>query len=87
MHWKIKIDKNARKYLLKYNIQDKGEEAIIKFLKFINGEDINLDVKRLKGKFKEYYRIRIGKIRIILRVNFKDKIVFVEMVEKRGDIY
>ena len=87
MHWKIKIDKNARKYLLKYNIQDKGREAIIKFLKFINGEDINLDVKRLKGKLKEYYRIRIGKIRIILRVNFKDKIVFVEMVEKRGDIY
>ena len=87
MHWKIKIDKDARKYLLKYNIQDKGREALIKFLKFINGEDINLDVKRLKGKFKEYYRIRIGKIRIILRVNFKDKIIFVEMVEKRGDIY
>ena len=45
---------NSSKYLLK--LED---------LKFFKTNQVNLDIKMLKGKTKGFYRLRIGKIRFI----------------------
>jgi len=44
-------------------------------------------VKKLKGSWTGYYRIRKGKIRIIFDVDYKNKTVFIEKIDFRGDVY
>ena len=60
---------------------------INEFINYSKGSDENIDVKRIKGKWKGYYRIRIGKVRIILKVDFKEKTIFVDRMDYRGRVY
>lgn len=60
-----------------------ARKAILKF----QGEDLNIDIKKLKGKWTGFYRIRIGKLRIIAEFNFDNFSVFIEEVDWRGKVY
>lgn len=42
-------------------VENKLSDAIKKITKMENNQ---IDVKKLKGKFKDYFRIRTGKIRL-----------------------
>ncbi|CAB1084408.1 hypothetical protein D1AOALGA4SA_11932 [Olavius algarvensis Delta 1 endosymbiont] len=44
-------------------------------------------IKRLSGELKGSYRIRIGGIRIIYSVDDSQKIVYIEVIGFRGDVY
>ena len=50
-------------------------------------EQIKIDLKKLKGKWEGYLRIRKGKIRIILKVYKEEKRIFVKKVDFRGNVY
>jgi len=65
MKWKIEYSKEARKFIDEQNIWNQIREGIKRFLLKIKGEDVNIDVRKLVGDWKGYYRIRMGKIRII----------------------
>jgi len=57
--------------------------------KIIKNEDINIDVKRLKGKLHDYYRVRQGKVRILFEL-IHDQIIIkavVTDIDFRGDVY
>ncbi|MBE0427652.1 MAG: hypothetical protein IBX72_13535 [Nitrospirae bacterium] len=45
----------------------------------------NIDVKKLKGKWAGYHRIRFGKVRIILNVNFEERRIYVDTIDYRGN--
>lgn len=45
-----------------------------KSINYSKGLDENIDVKKMKGKWKGYHRIRVGRIRMILKVDFKERI-------------
>ncbi|MBI4378409.1 MAG: hypothetical protein HY578_04865 [Nitrospinae bacterium] len=47
----------------------------------------NIDVKKLKGKWEGYHRICSRKIRIILKVNFEERRIYVDTIDYRGDVY
>lgn len=47
----------------------------------------NLDIKTMKGEYKGYFRIRIGTIRIIFYPDDKSKIIYIDAINYRGDIY
>ncbi len=44
------------------------------------------DVKKLEG-LKDTFRIRLGKIRIVYTIIWKDKVILVSRIEKRGTAY
>lgn len=58
---------------------------IEKFINYSKGLDENIDVKEINGK--EYHSIKIGKIRMILKVDFKEQLVFMDRIDYRGSIY
>jgi mRNA interferase RelE/StbE len=87
MKWKVRYSKEAEKFINEQDIRDKVRNAIRKFLQKMKGEDINIDLKKLMGHWEGYYRIRIGKIRIIFDISKKTKEIFIEKVDYRGDIY
>lgn len=88
MNWCICFSKDSLKFLVKNNL---NESIIIEKIKLVlckfKGEDINIDIKRLRGEWRGFYRIRDGKLRIIVEFHFEDYRVHIERIDWRGNIY
>ncbi|MCX7914121.1 MAG: hypothetical protein N2511_06005 [Thermodesulfovibrionales bacterium] len=87
MKWTIQYSDEAITFIEKEKIFDEIREEIKKFIQRIRGEQINIDIKKLKGEWEGYYRIRKGKIRIILIIDKENKVVFIDKIDYRGEIY
>ena len=87
MTWKVDFSKEAFNFIKKQEITGKVIGEIKSFILKTKGEDINIDIKKLTGKWKDFYRIRKGKIRIIFTVNYESKRFYIEKVDFRGNIY
>ena len=44
-------------------------------------------IKKLKGRLEGKYRYDIGSLRVIYYVDLNDKIIYVEAIGPRGDVY
>ena len=88
MSWRIETSKDAEKFLEKNELTIKEvKELVIKTIRYFQGEDTNVDIKKLNGKWKGFYRVRIGRIRIIAEFDFENSVVFIEEVDWRGSSY
>ena len=87
MKWTLNYSNSVAKFIEKHNIQKEIRYEIKKFLLKTKGDSINIDLKKLTGKWKGYYRIRRGKLRIIFSINMDIKTLYVEKVDFRGDVY
>ena len=87
MNWEICYSHRAKKFIQKHKIEDEIRNTIKKFILKYEGEDINIDVKKLKGKWKGYYRIRIGETRIILKVEQEFNRIIIDTIDFREGIY
>ncbi len=88
MNWRIDFSANALKFLNRNKIEedlviDKIKLALQKF----QGERINIDIKKLSGEWDGFYRIRVGKLRIIVEFQFAHNRTYVEEVDWRGNSY
>jgi len=89
----IKFRKNAIKFLEKANLEDveKIQEKISQLLAFVEEQAIipftELDIKKMKGDWEGFYRLRIGKIRIVFTVNTQSGEVEILTIGTRGDVY
>lgn len=88
MSWRIGTSKNAEKFLAKNELTiDEVRELIARALRFFQGEDANVNIKKLKGKWTGFYRIRAGRVRIIAEFDFEDSVVLIEEIDWRGGAY
>jgi mRNA interferase RelE/StbE len=87
MKWRIDYSRDAEKFIEKQNIRGEVREELGKFLMKMKGENVNLDLKKLSGEWEGYYRLKKGRIRIIFEPNRIDKVLFVDRIDFRGDVY
>ncbi len=88
MTWRIDLSKNAEKFLIKNELTiDEVRKLVGKAIRYFQGEDININIKKLKGDWAGFYRIRTGRIRIIAEFNFENSVVFIEEIDWRGNAY
>lgn len=88
MNWELRVSREAEKFVAKNRLEPKEiRELIAKAVRYFHGEDINVDMKKLKGKWAGFYRIRSGRMRIIAEFDFHDMTVFVEEIDWRGNVY
>jgi len=87
MKWDIKYSRHADKFIKREDIRIEVRELIERFLKKMRGESISVDVKKLKGKWKGYLRIKKGKLRVIFVVDFQDRVLYVDRVDFRSKVY
>ena len=84
--YEIRIHKQVLKYLKK--LPPKQKENIKTILKELeNGPTKGIDVKQMMGEWKGYYRIRTGHIRIIYYIDEEKRIIYVDHIGARGDVY
>jgi mRNA interferase RelE/StbE len=87
MKWTIHYSKEAKKFIEEHNIAYEIREELKNFLRKLKGENVNIDIRKLKGNWEGYYRLGKGKLRIIFEVNKDDKIIYVERIDFRGEVY
>ena len=86
--WQIKLSKHAKNFVEQERIEDDRILGLMKrFVNYLYGHTENIDVKKMKGAWKGYHRIRIGKIRIILKTDFEKHVIFIDRIDFRGNIY
>ena len=90
---RIEFSKKAAKFLKKLD-KEIGKQVRSKILllrksleekKAIPFDE--LDIKRLKGNWQGFLRIRVGQIRIIITVAIEDERIYVYDICFRGDAY
>jgi len=88
MKWIVDFSDDSLKFLKKNKIrEDYIIEKVELTLKKLKGEDINVDIKKPKGKWEGFYRIRFGRLRIIIEFQFQDNRVYIERIDWRGNVY
>ena len=86
MNYKVALSPHALKEYKKLNqtIRPQIQEGIDALRKSpVTGSK----VKQLKGRLREYYRYRSGDYRIIYAVHQKERVVFVDYIQHRKDVY
>lgn len=82
------MSKNAHKFLNANRIaKEEVFELLRKAIKKFQGEDINVDIKKLKGKWSGFFRIRKGKLRILAEFDFDNFSILIEEIDWRGGAY
>jgi len=87
MKWRIDYSREAEKFLKRPDVHVSVVEELKKFLTTMTGGRANVDIKRLAGDWEGYYRVRKGKLRIIFDVDKHERVLYVERIDFRGDVY
>ena len=77
------MSRKAKKYLDELPQNDK--ERILSVLRNLGENPFALDIKKLEGT--EFHRIRVEKFRIIIYIDWDDKIIIVFKIDKRERVY
>jgi mRNA interferase RelE/StbE len=87
MKWTVEYSRDADRFMQAEAIQDDCKKLIEGFLRKLQGGSVNIDVKKLKGRWKGYFRIRKRRLRIIFSIDTGSRFLYVERVDFRGDAY
>ena len=88
--WKYEFSRDSIKAL------EKLDSATVNLLKnriksigvWLDGEDsIHADVKKLKGKWEGFYRLRVREIRVLFTIDYQAKLIRIHSIGFRGNIY
>ena len=90
---RITFSMNSLRFLDKVRSQDKEKvrQKIKKLVEKINDTGIipynEFNIKRLKGEWLGYFRMRIGKIRVIFTIDRPEDEIKIVAIDFRGNIY
>lgn len=90
---KVKFHKNALKNLEKLNskTKEKIRTKIKELISCYDGSGIipfnQMQIKKLEGKWIGFFRMRIGKIRLIYRIDKELLEIQIYEIDNRGDVY
>ncbi|NWF97361.1 MAG: type II toxin-antitoxin system RelE/ParE family toxin [Nitrospirae bacterium] len=84
--YKIFLHKKAVKYY--ESLDNKTAGRVNKAIEAMSKNPLErLHIKRLRGIHEGKYRYAVGDLRIVYRVNQEEKIILIEAIGPRGDIY
>ncbi len=87
MCYEIEYTKAAEKFFRDHEqVREQYEAAIRELLAGIHPESV--DLKKIKGKKNDYYRIRLGAYRVVYAViNGRIVVIMTLLAGPRGDVY
>ena len=86
--YKVIFSKSSKTFLKRNpGYKTKTIEISKKFIRLISGEKEKLDVKKMKGKWEGFYRVRSGRTRILLSIDIDEKVLYIDRIGFRGDVF
>lgn len=92
MEWKLIYHRTALKFLKKLEKEEK-ERILSKLQELINYMEKGvlpirtMDIKRLKGNWEGFFRLRVGDLRIIFLIDVEGKRILVYNIHFRERVY
>ncbi len=92
MAWKVEFKKETFRFLTRQDkeTQERIRSSLKLLLEYL-GKGIfpfrEMDIRRLKGKRKGFMRLRIGKVRVILKIDVENKTIRIYTIDYRGNVY
>ena len=89
----IKLSKNASKFLATVTEKEKNRirEKVKKLFISLDQNGIipfkEMDIKKLEGEWNGFMRIRIGKNRVIFKIDSLNKELLIYEIDNRGSVY
>jgi len=92
MEWKIRIHRRALKFLeeLPDDKRSLVEGKLRELLEALERGVLphrRLDIRKLRGEWKDFLRMRVGDIRIIFKIDFNTKTIYIYHIHYRGKVY
>lgn len=89
MKFEIELTARAQKFLKKRGrtAEEKIYGSLKKLRDYCGGEKLRLDVKKLKGKYEGFFRLRCGNYRLIFCVRKERNSILIIDIDDRKDIY
>lgn len=90
MRYRIEYTKRADKNYQKLDrtLRKRIDEGLKELCKYYDKKtNKKPDIKALKGKYKGFYRLRVGEYRVIFSVKSKEIVILVINVLPRGNAY
>lgn len=82
--YQLTLSRNAVKYMGK---QEKSvQERIRRALLGLSVHPPIGDIKLMKG-YEKQFRLRVGSYRILFEVNHQERMVYILVIDNRGDVY
>jgi mRNA interferase RelE/StbE len=90
---KIKLSKSSDKFLSK--LDSSNQKTVIEKINILKlcletqkvFPPEELDIKKLKGNLSGFYRIRVGKMRVIFQIRRETSEIFIYDINFRGNVY
>lgn len=83
--YKLEFSKEALKTL--HTLDDYSSQQILKKIKELTNNADNLDLKKIKSKKYNLYRLRVGKYRVVYSIENKFLTIFIVAIGHRKYIY
>ena len=83
--FELKIDRQPEHFLSK--CEDEFFERISKKLEELKSNPVPHNSKRVLGYELPTFRIRVGKYRVLYRLNYEEKRIVIVKVDKRDKVY
>jgi len=83
--FETKFDKQAEHFLIK--CENEAFERILDKIETLKQNPVPHDAKRVLGYELPTFRIRIGKHRVLYRINYEEKRIIIVKIDKRDKVY
>ena len=89
MTWRIGFSKEAVSFLKRDRRLSEADAVglIEQAVRMFGGERLNVDIKKLKGEWMGFHRIRKGSLRVIVAFDFGEHSALIERIDWRGGAY
>jgi len=88
MRWVVGFTRDAEKFLGRNHMErERVLDLIGLAIRKFSGEVANVNIKKLKGAWRGYYRIKRGDLRIIASFDFERAHALIEHIDWRGSAY
>ena len=92
MEWQVKIHRKAYRFLesLPEDRRRIVEEMLRELVEALERGVLpyhRLDIRKLRGEWKGFLRLRVGDIRVIFRIDFENKVIYIYNIHYRKHAY
>jgi mRNA interferase RelE/StbE len=83
--FEVFLDKQPNKFLEKCDSQ--LYNRLIEKMKKLKDEPVPQDAKRIVGRGEPVFRVRVGKYRILYRINYSENKIIIVEIDHRDRVY
>lgn len=85
MPYTILLNKKIKKFI--ENVEEKEKKRLQLKLQYLSENPAPKDSKKIKGRYRNLFRVRAGNLRILYFIDYNAQEIIVVKIDKRSKVY